>query len=90
MEQIEVVVNKESSILPTAGKYCEKNINVIVDKENFYNEGYNDSIVDFWTVYTENGARTDYYYGFYQRGWTDETFKPAKDLTPTRGQKMFS
>ena len=34
----------------------------------------------FWDNYQENGNRRSYNYAFYDRGWTDSTFKPKYDI----------
>ena len=34
----------------------------------------------FWDAYQENGNRYDYAYGFYNLGWTDDSFMPKYDI----------
>ena len=64
--------------LPTAGKYCDRDIVVtsLVD-EGTYNDGYVNGVqaehVRFWSGYQDNGNRTDYSRAFSGKGWTDET-----------------
>jgi len=46
----------------------------------------------FWDAYQENGNRANYENAFAGYGWTDETFAPRYDITPTNamgGNRMF-
>ena len=52
------------------------------DGSTFYN--------DFWDILQENGTRTDCGSLFYGAKWTDQTFKPKYDITPTIASDMFS
>lgn len=50
---------------------------------------------DFWDVVQQNGKRTDYSYGFFNESavsytWTEKTFNPKYDMTPTNANRMFT
>ncbi len=70
--QIEIKKNGTTT-LATAGKYCDRNIDVNVSVGN-------DA---FWDAFQDNGNRTSYLYGFSGDGWKDETFKPKYNIAPT-------
>ena len=80
--------------LPTAGKYCDRDI-VVSAKEGGggYDEGYADGeqaeYDRFWDLLQNNGKRVDYFAAFCS--WADEAFKPKYDIVPTGSvQYMFS
>jgi len=43
----------------------------------------------FWDAYQQNGTRTDYTTAFGGKGWTNETFQPKHNITPTNAVYMF-
>ena len=59
--------------------------------EEGYKAGYTEGEVagkqtaydDFWDTFQQNGARTNYIYGFGGYGWNDTTFKPKYNIVPT-------
>lgn len=84
----EIEVQGGSSVrLPTAGKYCDRDIVVTAtggDTEGAYEEGYEagqQAEYDrFWDAFQDNGNRTDYSYAFAMSGWNATTLKPKYDL----------
>lgn len=63
-----------TTTLATAGKYCDRNIDVNVEVSG-------DSHYDaFWDVFQQNGERTLYRFGIAGRGWADEIFKPKYNI----------
>ena len=80
--QINITKNGTTT-LATAGKYCDRNIDVNVEVSG-------DSHYDaFWDVFQQNGGRADYRYSFSGQGWTDETFKPKYNIVATEAERMF-
>ena len=81
--------------LPTAGKYCDRDIVVTATGGGggSYDQGYADGKQDeydrFWDVYQDNGNRTDYRCAFGGFGWTDETFRPKHKIQPVQANNMF-
>lgn len=89
--------------LPTAGKYCDRDILVTAkggagdyteeDVQNARNEGITEGIQTeydrFWDAYQQNGNLRDYRGFFSGIGWTAETIKPKYNLIVTNGQGMF-
>ncbi len=83
--------------LPTAGKYCDRDIVVTAtgggESGGSYDQGYADGEIAeydrFWDTYQQNGNRTDHWCAFGGYGWTDETFKPKYDIRPTAANYMF-
>lgn len=61
------VESGKSVRLPTAGKYCDRDIVVTATG------GGGGS---FWDSYQDGGNRTNYQYGFYGIGWNEDTFAP--------------
>lgn len=63
------------------------------DTEAAYNEGVEagkqDEYDAFWDTYQQNGTRTDYATAFGGNGWTNDTFKPKYNITPTNATYMF-
>ena len=68
--QIPITANGTTT-LATAGKYCDRNIDVNVEVAG--GDKYYDS---FWDAYQFYGERVAYYYGFCGAGWNNETFNP--------------
>lgn len=70
------------------------------DSEGLYDVGYQDGheagLVEgiqseydkLWDAFQVNGKRTDYEAAF-NRGWTDDTFKPKYDIVVTYASRMF-
>ena len=50
--------------------------------------GGDDYYNTFWDIYQNNGDRTNYVSAFRGSGWTNETFKPKYDITPSGGASM--
>ena len=50
-----------------------------------YNKGKSESSGDseFWDIYQNNGNRKNYQFAFAGQGWTNENFKPNKDIIVT-------
>lgn len=63
--------------LPTAGKYCDRDILITGkggDVDAAYNAGKQAEYDRFWDAFQQNGTRTNYERAF--RRWTDEIYKP--------------
>ena len=80
--------------LPTAGKYCDRDIVVSAKADGgSYDEGYADGEkaehARFWDVYQQNGNRTDYQTSFSGEGWTAESFRPKYNIAPQSAYMMF-
>lgn len=66
-------------------------------RDEVYNEGKADGITEgrkaeydaFWDTYQQNGNRTDYNSAFGGVGWTNDTFKPKYDITPSDAYMIF-
>ena len=72
------ITENGTTTLATAGKYCDRNIDVNADK--VYEAGQQSEYDRFWDLFQQNGARDDYAYGFSGAGWNDENFKPKYDI----------
>ena len=90
------VESGKSVRLPTAGKYCDRDIVVTATgggDDGSYDQGYEDGkqaeYDRFWDIYQDNGNRTDHWCAFGGYGWTDETFQPKYDIRPTLANYMF-
>ena len=77
--QIPITENGTTTLL-TAGKYCDRNIDVNVNvaggTSDRYEEGKQAEYDAFWNIYQQNGDRTYYRYGFSGSGWTADNFNP--------------
>lgn len=95
MSEFNIEVKGGSSVrLPTAGKYCDRDIVVTAPiEEGSYDEGYADGIQAecdrFWDAYQDNGNRTNYAKAFCSVGWTDQTFRPKHNIMPSSCSEMF-
>ena len=94
MANIQIPITENgTTTLATAGKYCDRNVDVIVDVDDSaaYQSGFQDGEISqwssFWDSYQENGQRTNYYAGFVY--WTDECFKPKYNITAKTLEKGF-
>jgi hypothetical protein len=83
--QINITENGTTT-LATAGKYCDRNIDVNVNVpvgDNYYDT--------FWDAYQSQGTRDSYRYAFAGFGWTDEIFKPKYNIVNrSSGDSMFA
>ena len=70
--------------LPTAGKYCDRDI--VVTATGGGSDEYWDT---FWDACQDNGNRTNYQYAFAYKGWTENNFKPKYNMSPTNADYMF-
>lgn len=78
------ITENGTTTLATAGKYCDKNIDVNVNVQS--GDNHYDA---FWDSFQNNGKRRDYRYGFSGIGWTDEIFKPKYDIISNSSTDMF-
>ena len=81
--QINITENGTTT-LATAGKYCDRNIDVNVEvasTDNHYDE--------FWNECQNNGKRTIYQYAFAGNGWSDKNFKPKYDIKCSSATYIF-
>lgn len=86
--QIDIVKNGTTT-LATAGKYCDRNIDINVNTPDRYEEGKKAEYDAFWDAYQNKGARTNYGTSFSGNGWTKETFRPKYDIVVSEGYMMF-
>lgn len=70
--------------LPTAGKYCDRDILVTAKG------GAGDYYDTFWDAYQNNGNPVLGEYMFAGNRWTDDIFKPKYDIVVTNGMHLFS
>ena len=90
MNEFNIEVAGGNSVrLPTAGKYCDRDILVTAtggDTDAAYQQGFADGKKyhndAFWYLYQIGGARTNYENAFAGMGWTDNLFKPQYDIKP--------
>ncbi len=81
MANIQIPVTENGTVtLATAGKYCDRNIDINVNAPNRYEEGKQAEYDAFWDAFQKNGERTNYYYGFCGSGWNKENFKPKHPI----------
>lgn len=92
----------QSVKLPTAGKYCDRDIVVTgngytdADLQAKYDDGVAAGIEEgkqaeydaFWDALQQNGTRTGYECTF-GAGWNDAIFKPKYDICPASAYMMF-
>ena len=77
MANIEIPITENgTTTLVTAGKYCDRNIDVNVNTPDRYEDGKQAEYDAFWNAFQKNGERTYYYYGFCGTGWNKDNFKP--------------
>ena len=86
MANIQIPITENGTVtLATAGKYCDRNIDVNVNvaggTSDRYEEGKQAEYDAFWDVYQQNGNRTYYRFGFCGSGWCADTFKPKYPIT---------
>ena len=77
------ITENGTTTLATAGKYCDRNIDVNADK--VYEAGQQSEYDRFWDAaqLDEDGnLRTYLNYHFAGRAWTEENFKPKYDIRP--------
>lgn len=55
-----------------------------------YEAGKKSEYDAFWDDYQDNGDRVNYNYGFFNKGWTGNNFRPKYDIRPTRATQMFA
>ena len=67
----------------------EKLVHIAERMPEVYESGQKSEYDRFWDIFQDNGNRTHYSYGFGGRGWTEETFKPKYDITPTESPSLF-
>ena len=95
------VESGKSVKLPTAGKYCDRDIVVAgfgsnpADLQAKYDEGKQAEYDRFWDILQNHGdpSGVNYYYHFCYGGWTDENFNPKHPIIcsvgTTPGQALF-
>lgn len=93
MSEFSIEVESGRSVrLPTAGKYCDRDICITAtqtgDLETAYAQGVQAEYDRFWDAFQQNGNRTDYSQAFV-RAWTDEIFRPKYHIKPTNMSGMF-
>ena len=75
--------------LPTAGKYCDRDIVVTAT-------GGGSTMDDFWDAFFETlayngaGGARNFQLAFAGAGWNDETFKPNRVIKPLSAYRMFT
>ena len=78
MDNFQIPISENgTTTLATAGKYCDRNIDVIVNvpvADDRYEEGRQAAVDAFWEEYQDYGKRRDYQYAFAY--FSDEFFDP--------------
>lgn len=80
--------------LPTAGKYCDRDIVITATggEGGSYDEGYEagkQAEYDrFWDAFQLNGTRTDYYVAFNNAYWNDDSLRPKYPITCTNASSI--
>lgn len=76
MDNIQIPITENgTTTLATAGKYCDRNIDV-----NVQVAGGDKHYDTFWNAYQSDGYRETYYYGFCGTGWNRESFNPKYQI----------
>lgn len=66
------------------------NLNTIAENvPKVYEAGKKAEHSDFWEMFTNNGAKGEYYYSFCENRWTKDNFKPTCDIIPTEADHTF-
>jgi len=61
------------------------------NQQKVYDKGRDAQWSDFWDKYQEKGTKSQYLYAFAGHSWTDETFKPKHNISPSYScQYMFT
>lgn len=83
MANIQIPITENgTTTLATAGKYCDRNIEVNVNVPSA--EPPTDWLAEFMDKYQANlEAANSFNYAFAGRGWTDETFNPPRPIIVT-------
>ena len=90
MDNIRVNVTQNgTTTLATEGCYCDRDIDVIVNAEDRYEEGVQAAYDVLWDALQNFGERANYSLFFAGAGWTNDTFKPKYNITPTSANYMF-
>lgn len=77
-EYLSTLANAFRSKLGITDKINAQNFS---DKVNeVYDKGKYDEWSEYWDTLQINGTRTDYSWGFYNKGWNDTNFKPKYDF----------
>ena len=98
MANIQIPITENgTTTLATAGKYCDRNIEVNVNvngaTNDRYEEGKQAEYDRLWDALQQKGSRTHYAYAFAYTGWSEDIFNPKYPITPasTLGiQNMFN
>ena len=89
MSNIKVNVTQNgTTTLATEGCYCERDIDVIVNAPDRYEEGRKAEYDAFWDSFQQNGNRQSYNLAF-GGYWGRQTFKPKYDIVPTTLNSAF-
>lgn len=84
MDNIQIPITENgTTTLATAGKYCDRNIEVEVNTPDRYEEGRQAEYDAFWDIYQENGTRATYINAFYYKYWDDKTYNPKYAMIVT-------
>lgn len=97
MSEFNIEVSSNTSVrLPTAGKYCDRDIVVTATGgggDGGYGEGFEagqqTEYDRFWDAYQQNGSRKHYSHAFAGHGWTLDICKPKYSMQPTDAYMMF-
>ena len=96
MDNIQIPITENgTTTLATAGKYCDRNIEVNVNvngaTNDRYEEGKQAEYDAFWDVY-QGPQRLHYAYAFSYTGWTDDNYNPKYPIATTNAtgiQRLF-
>lgn len=90
MANIQIPITKNGTVtLATAGKYCDRNIDVNVNAPDRYEEGKQAAYDAFWDSFQVNGTKRNYNYAFAGTGWQDDTFNPKYPIVAESAQYTF-
>lgn len=89
MSAFQIAVEGGTAVrLPTAGKYCDRDI-VVTAAAGGYDAGYTDGqqaeYDRFWDAFQQNGNKTSYDQAFAYTHWTDDSFNPKYDVVCVGG-----
>lgn len=86
--QIDIVENGTTT-LATAGKYCDRNIDINVNTPDRYEEGKKAELDAFWDELQGYGKRSSYSYAFWQAWWNDKNYNPKYPLVSSTASNCF-
>lgn len=68
---------------------AEKLQTIAKNEQRVYEAGRQAEYEEFWNEYLQNGERTDFGYAFAGKGWSDNNFKPNRNMVVSVSNYMF-